>query len=63
MNYTIIYTESFIRGSHWHSFTKMKRVSKKIPNQSLESLIEENDLDPAQVLLVFEGHPELVKGW
>ena len=56
-DYTVIYIDSFMKGSHMHSYTKMKRVSLQ-ENESLDKCLEREGLKESAVY-VFEGHPKL----
>ena len=56
--YTVIYTERWMSGSHWHSVVKFERCQKLSASETVQEMLERLNLQD-YANYVFEGHPKL----
>lgn len=56
--YTVIYTERWQTGSHWHALTKAKRIETKNNKEIMKVAIEQCGTEDIQY--IFNGHPTFV---
>lgn len=56
--YTVIYTERWMSGSHWHSLVHFERCQKLSDSETVQEMLERLNLQDC-VNYIFEGHPKL----
>lgn len=54
-DYTLIYTDSFMCGSHWNTLVRMARITLE-EGQTLKDVFDDYG---GSVVMIFEGHPKL----
>lgn len=57
MEYTAIYEERWMSGSHWHCLTKMKRMTL-FEHETVLEMLKREEIEDSTVFL-FVGHPKL----
>ncbi len=57
MKFTVIYSDSWMAGSHMHSITRMKHITANL-GESAFNAAERNGIEASAVWFIFKGHCE-----